>query len=489
MSDSLRARLLAWQAGTVLLLVASVGIAVCWATWRSRLTAIDGELRARAGSVAGAVRQAAGGGYDLELSSDATTYFQGTDARPYYAVWSDRGTLVDRSDPDVASSAAPAPGVRTRGQQREVVVRSGGLTILIGRDISEVWRELWALAGTMFIVAVVGIAGALGGAWLLAGRALAPVQRINDTARRMAEGDLTARIAVDGTETELGQVASALNLAFDRQRASIERLRQFTADASHELRTPVATMIAELDWALLRDRQGHEYRESLETCRRAGARMQSLVEGLLTLARADSGELPIRRIAVRLDVIARQAVDMLRPLALQRHVTLEMTASPETVVGDPDRLQDVVSTLLFNGLAYNRPGGTVWVRMDRTDAGVVLRVRDEGIGIDPDELPRIFDRFHRSDTARAREPAGAGLGLALAKWITEAHGGSIECSSEPGHYTEFVVQLPRAHAAATDPAARLNARLTSPPSTPAARSARDRSVVQIDRRPSAASSE
>ena len=160
------------------------------------------------------------------------------------------------------------------------------------------------------MVALGGVAASLAGAWFLAGRALAPVQRINETARRMADGDLDARIAIERTDTELGQVASALNLAFDRLRESIERQRQFTADASHELRTPVTTMMAELEWAMLRDRPAADYQESLETCHRAGARMQSLVEGLLTLARADSGELPVTRVSVRLDVLVDEAIEL-----------------------------------------------------------------------------------------------------------------------------------------------------------------------------------
>ena len=135
-----------------------------------------------------------------------------------------------------------------------MVISSRGLTVLVGRDIGDVRSELWSLAGTIAMVALAGVAASLGGAWFLAGRALAPVQRINETARRMVEGDLSAQIAVERTDTELGQVASALNLAFDRLRESVERQRRFTADASHELRTPVTTMMAELEWALLRDR-------------------------------------------------------------------------------------------------------------------------------------------------------------------------------------------------------------------------------------------
>jgi two-component system, OmpR family, sensor kinase len=490
MADSLRARLLAWYVGMVMLVIASVATAVCWVTWRSRLTAIDAELRSRAASVSSAVLPGVGGGFDVELPSDATTYFQASRSRPYYAVWSASGVLVDRSDPDVIATTLPAEGVRTRGNRREVITRSGGLTILTGRDISEIWRELWSLAITMLGVALAGIVVASGCAWFLAGRALAPVQRINETARRMTQGDLTARIAVDRTETELGQVALALNVAFDRLRDSIERQRQFTADASHQLRTPVATMMAELDWAIKRERTAAEYRESLDTCRRAGARMHAIVNGLLTLARADSGDLTLGRQDVRMDRIVAETVDVLRPVAATHHVSIDTSAERVTVSGDPDRLQDLVSNLLFNAITYNRPNGTVSVDLRHDGEWVELRVGDTGIGITPTDLPHIFDRFYRAEPARAREPAGAGLGLALAQWIAAAHGGSITCSSELGRSAEFRVRLPvAAHAAAAADAGRLNARFATPPTTPIASTASVTAGVQIDARPSAASSE
>lgn len=464
MIDSLRLRLLAWFAGLVMLVVAIVGATVCWMTWRSRVATIDAELYARAGSVASAVRPVVGGGFDVELTSEATAYFQSPTRRPYYAVWSAAGSLVDRSDPDIVHARVPAEAARTRGNSREVVVRSRGLTVLIGRDISDVWNELWSLSIIMMSVAVAGVAAALAGGWFLAGRALAPVQRINEAARRMAEGDLTARIEVERTETELGQVAKALNVAFDRQQQSMDRQRRFSADASHQLRTPVATMIAEVDWALRRERDGAQYRESLETCRRASARMQSLVDGLLLLARADSGELAIRRDTIRVDRIVGEAVDMLRPLAQARDVSCSVAASAVSAVGDADRLHELVTNLLVNGIAYNRTGGAVAVDVARDGGWAVVRVRDTGIGIAPEELPRIFDRFSRGESAREREPAGAGLGLAVAHSIAAAHGGSVACASELGASTEFVVRLPAAAAPVPADSSRVSASLSVPQS-------------------------
>ena len=489
MADSLRTRLVVWLAGMVMLVIAMVGAAVCWATWQSRLSAVDAELLGRAQAVAGAVRRS-GSAFDVELPAEALAYFQRRDLRPYYAVWSGTRELVDRSDPDRGPAAAPRPGASTHGAYRELAIERNGLMIVVARDISEVWRELWLLAATVIVVAVIGIVAALAVAWSLAGRALAPVQRINATAQRMAEGDLTARIAVDRTETELGQVAFALNLAFDRQRESVERQRRFTADASHQLRTPVATMLAEVDFALMRDRDAAAYRESLETCRRAAARMRALVEGLLMLARAESGELPLRRSNVRLDRIVADALDLLRPLAASREVALELAAEPVGIFADPARIHEVVSNLVFNAIVYNHPEGVVTVQVDGESGQAVLRVRDSGIGIDADDLPKIFDRFHRSDAARAREPAGAGLGLALANWIVGAHGGSITASSEPGRFTELVVRLPGpGQAVAATGAGRRSATFASPPIAPSASTNALTPPVQIEPMPQAASSE
>jgi len=449
MADSLRVRLLLWYAAILAVVVGMVGVAVCVVTWQSRLAVIDDGLAARAEVISGSVERGVGGRFDVELPPEATAFFQESRTRPYYAVWGDDGRLIDRSDPDLVDPVVPAPGARTRGSRREMVVASRGLTVLVGRDIGEVWAEIWALAGTMAMVAIAGVAASLAGAWFLAGRSLAPEQRINETARRMSGGDLAARIAIERKDTELGQVALALNTAFDRLRESIERQRQFTADASHELRTPVATMMAELEWALLHDRPAADYRESLETCHRAGGRMQSLVEGLLILARADSGELPVRRASVRLDAIVEESVGLLRPLAQQQGVRLRVAADTLVIAGDRDRLRELLSNLLYNAVIYNRPNGTVTVGVERQGAAVVLRVRDTGIGIDSNDLPHVFERFYRGERARARAPAGAGLGLALVRWIVGAHGGTIACTSEPDEFTQFVVSFP---ASAVEPA-------------------------------------
>jgi two-component system OmpR family sensor kinase len=440
MPDSLRARLVMWYAAVLALVVGAVGATVCVVVWRSRVGEIEAELRARAEVVAAAVRARPGGTFDVELPADATAYFQ-QPGRPYYAVWAAGGALIDRSDPELDAVALPGTGSRTRAGRHEVTIRRGDLAILTGRRLTEVEREVWSLAATIGTVAFFGALLSLGGAWFVGGRALAPVQRMNATARQMATGDLDARIPVDHTGSELGQVAIALNLAFDRLQESIERQRRFTADASHELRTPLATILAEMDWAARRDRTPAEYRESLETCRRAALRMRTVVEGLLTLAHADAGELPVERAVVALDEAIEDTVARVQPLAHGRRVSVTFRRAGLYVEADRERLGDLLSNLLVNGIVYNRPDGRVEIESSPDAGSVAVRVSDTGIGIAPEDLPHVFDRFYRADDARARDPGGAGLGLAIGRWIAEAMCGSIECVSTPGEGTRMTVRL------------------------------------------------
>jgi signal transduction histidine kinase len=450
MFTSLRARLLAWYTTVLALVIVLVGTAVCYLAWRSRLVDVDASLTARAEALAAAVRPAPGGTFDLTLPSDGAAVR--TDNRPavYHILWTPQGP-IDRSDPERPVPLPSGPGARTREGSREITIRSAaGPLVLVGSELDRQRDDIRALAGLIAAVGAAALALAFAGGWLLVGRALSPIDRISRTARRMTEGDFAARIPIHRVETELGQVAHALNDAFDRLHASLERQRRFTADASHELRTPLATISTETQWALARDRTTEAYRESLAACQRATRRMQAVVERLLALARDQSSTAEAdRKEAVRLDTLVAGIVRELGTLAADRGIRLTIDLpAPVTVVGDPGRLLEAVTNVVANAIQYNVEGGDVRIALAPEAHGTsVLRVSDTGVGIPLDALPRVFEPFFRADPARSRAAGGAGLGLAVAHSIVVRHGGRISCTSAPGRGTDIRIELPAVHGA------------------------------------------
>ncbi|MFV1994750.1 MAG: ATP-binding protein [Verrucomicrobiales bacterium] len=331
----------------------------------------------------------------------------------------------------------------TRGEFREFAQPGGrGYRVLVGRnigdDLAEMRRFAWILCGAGGGVLLVGLTGG----WWLATRAIRPVRTIGETAKRIADGKLEERIDLADTDSELGELAGVLNETFDGLHDSLARQVRFTADASHELRTPVSVVLAQTQTALKRERSGDESRDTIEACQRASERMRHLVESLLTLAQLDSGEEEVVRETVEVERTARETVELMQPLAVEKGVKL-VTALESSVrcEGDPERLAQVVTNLLSNAILHTAPGGEVRVSVTREEAAAVLVVEDTGEGIAEADLEQIFDRFYRADRSRGSANGGSGLGLAITKAIVESHGGSIEVASVPGEGTTFTVRL------------------------------------------------
>jgi heavy metal sensor kinase len=272
---------------------------------------------------------------------------------------------------------------------------------------------------------------------------LRPIATISEAARQISASDLSRRINVEETQSELGSLAATLNDTFDRLESAFKQQVRFTADASHELRTPLAVIHTQLELALSRDRSPEEYRQAMQACLRAARRMRSLVDSLLVLARADAGRLELKRERFDLAESVEECAAMLAPLASQRNVELTAaTDTPAEVVADRTRVTQVITNLMNNAIAYNRDGGRVRVSVGREDGVAVLTVADTGVGIAPGDQADVFARFFRADKARSREAGGSGLGLAICKSIVDAHGGDIRFASRPGEGTTFTVRLP-----------------------------------------------
>ena len=438
---SLRARLVVWYGLVLGLVLVLFGVTTTWGLWRLLLADVDRDLAAVADSLATVIERRPDGGYDLDFTDAQLAQLRGSPS-VYYGFWGPDGGLIDRSARTVSLPARAVPGVGLRDGSREVIrTLAGDVSLLVGRDLQGERARLAQTARLLVLAGLAGLGVALAGAWFLAGRALAPIARIGDAAEAMSERNLGVRIDMAQTESELGGVAAALNQAFDRLQGAFDRQARFTADASHELRTPLASLMTEAEWALSRERSTVDYRAALATCLRAAWRMRAVVNGLLTLARADAGTPSAARAVVRLDAVAGELVQSLQASASGKQVTLTYHAVPVTVSGDPDRLRELVSNLVINAIEYNRPGGSVTVSLERVGTSARLLVEDTGIGIAADHLPHVFERFYRVDPTRARERGGAGLGLSIAAWIAEIHGGAISCSSQPGQGTRFWVEL------------------------------------------------
>ena len=315
-----------------------------------------------------------------------------------------------------------------------------GGTIIVGCTIAPEMKELRVAAVTLALAGGVILLLGLAGGWWLTGRAIRPIAGISAAAAKISAGDLSQRISQTETESELGQLAAVLNSTFARLEAAFTQQQQFTSDAAHELRTPVTVMLTQTQTALNRERTPAEYRATVEACQRAAQRMRRLIESLLALARLDAGQEPMKRQNFDLAGLVRDCAEHVQPLAENRGVTFHLDIQPADCTGDAERLAQVVTNLLTNAIQYNQPNGEVYVATTAQSGFAVVTVRDTGVGIPAEDVPRVFERFYRSDKSRTTD--GNGLGLSICKAIITAHGGSIEVASEPGAGTTFTLRLP-----------------------------------------------
>ncbi len=293
-------------------------------------------------------------------------------------------------------------------------------------------------------VVVFALLGAAGAYWITR-QGLRPVRQLSQAVQEIQADSLDRRVALTGPPDEVKALADAFDHMLERLQQAFEQQSRFVADAAHELRTPLTTLRTHLE-VIQGDPSAalSDYREMAQTMDRTLSRMERLVEDLLLLAR---GEMEIRREIVPLEVLLTEVMNEMRPLAQACEVALKLDVVGEpAVLADPPLLARAVSNLVENGIRYNRPGGSVIVTAYPEGGGFAIQVRDTGIGIPPEELPHIFERFYRVDRSRDRHRGGAGLGLSIAAHIVRLHGGHIQVKSQPGTGSIFTIWLPAANA-------------------------------------------
>lgn len=314
--------------------------------------------------------------------------------------------------------------------------------IAVGRSTTDIDESLAGLIRTLAIAGPLTLVLAGAGGIFLAQRALKPVAQITRTAHEIEESDLSRRIPVQSKD-ELGRLASTLNQMIERLEKAFKRQQRFTSDASHELRTPLAVIQAESTLALNKERTANEYKQSLEIVSNESMLMAKVVDQLLTLARADSGkeQLSFEEIDLSelLAGVTAHAEILCRDKGLEFHSDRMETI---LVSGDRAKLRELFLNLLDNAIRYSPDGGKISLTLRRAEEMAVISITDTGIGISEEDIPHIFERFYRVDKARSRVENGAGLGLAICKYIAEIHGGRIEVVSRLGVGSTFSVWLP-----------------------------------------------
>ena len=296
------------------------------------------------------------------------------------------------------------------------------------------------LKGTLPLLVVFA---SLAGYWL-SGRALTPVNEIIQTARGVGVRNLSSRLAVPPANDELRRLSETLNDMLARIEASVQRITQFTADASHDLRTPVALIRTSAELALRRSRTEEEYREALSRILATSEETTHLIENLLTLARADAGAAELHFGDVDLVSHVQKTVAEAAILAAGKGIELqkELPSSPVHISADAGAIERLLLIVLENAVKYTPSGGKVELSLSNGSGNARIEVRDSGIGISEKDLPHIFERFYRADHSRSRETGGSGLGLAIAKWIVDMHRGTIEAQSELGRGSRIRISLP-----------------------------------------------
>ncbi|HSB10820.1 MAG TPA: ATP-binding protein [Blastocatellia bacterium] len=456
---SIRAKLTLWYIGIAALVLAAFAIGIYWYLSRGLLNAIDMSLHNYAERIALAVGHPSA---NEEPSQPGVLILT-----PQFLSVVDRNGKVTDQILDAEGHEVPVNGPALERAAREWVPEYDEVSlsptehvriitwpardedgeiffVVAGQSLKDVRRAqkqlllLFAIANPLAL-----LLASLGGLWLVS-KTLSPVDRLTRAAERIGRGNLSERVEEPRSHDELGRLAATFNQMIRRLEQAFDRERRFTADASHELKTPLAVLRGDIEVALRRDRSPEEYQRVLKSSLEEIARLTKLTEDLLTLARSDTDQSVLDLEPVRLDLLAADARAYVAPLAESAGVALtyEGNATAVIIEGDQKRLKQLLVNLLDNAIKYTPAGGSARLAIAVEDSSAVIEVTDSGRGVPETALPHIFERFYRQTDSRDARVTGFGLGLAISKWITDAHGGSIEVESHEGQGSRFTVRLP-----------------------------------------------
>jgi len=324
------------------------------------------------------------------------------------------------------------------------IYKDGKLTgiIQLGTHLRFVRKNLSHFRNNILIALfIVLVLGGLGG-WVLARRSLSPIGYIASKARSITSENLSERMHPRGTGDEMDDLIRTINEMIARLENSFKRMAEFTADASHELKTPICAMRGEAEVLLSKTRPVEEYQEGVVHFIEQFDHLNQMVNDLILLSKFDATQVELKMAPLRLDILIEELCNLFQILAEQDRIVLEMGAAEKvTVIGDKARLQQLFTNLIDNAIKYT-PKGSIHITVEKNEGAALVKIKDTGIGIPKEEQEKIFKRFYRVDKSRSKETGGVGLGLSIAGWIANAHHGRIEVESEVNQGSTFTVYLP-----------------------------------------------
>jgi heavy metal sensor kinase len=451
----IRVKLTAWYSGVLALTFVVFGTAAYFAMLTSIETTVDEGLRDRSAGIRELMTRVLPQGSERvadELREHSELREEGdlSQVSDENGHWVYRSSLMEHFGVPMARAGAPAlVSLRLKDMPLRVLtseVRLGERTyhVQVAMPMDDFYDALdhfrWLL---LLLSPLLLIIASAGGYWM-SRRALLPVDEITRAAQSISHKNISSRLAVPQSRDELQRLAETLNDMLQRLDVAFKKITQFTADASHELRTPVALMRTAAELSLRRPRTENEYREALSQILREVERTSGLIEKLMLLARADSGAEALKFARIDLAENLRGACQQGQTLADAKQIRFQHQISNSHIFvdGDAHALERLFLILIDNAVKYTQSGGQVTASLKDSDSFAVVEIRDTGIGIGEEDLPHIFERFYRADKARSREMGGIGLGLSIGQWIAQAHGGLIEVESVIGQGSVFRVRLP-----------------------------------------------
>ncbi len=440
-SWSIGARLTLWYSLVLLAGLALFGAGIWLVVTHSLMATIDERLAAQAKGVATVLRTEYNPLKPDHLREELSEYAEATPEGRLIEVRGSRGELLIGGG--LAAVALPSSHYRTL--ETEATISGRRYRILVAAPLEETELTLRRLREVLLWAApLVLLIGSLGGYWM-SRRVLKPVDAITRAAQSIGIENLSQRLEVPSAGDELARLSETWNSMLDRLEAAVKRLSQFTADASHELRTPITLIRATAELTLRRERSPETYREALRHIIDDSDRTTRLIEDLLLLARADAGTTALPLDRVELASLVRDVCEQGQILAQARQleISTEAPEQPVYVVANDPALRRLLLLLVDNAVRFTPPAGRITVSVGVELSGATVTVRDTGIGIPDTALPHVFERFYRVDESRNREAGGAGLGLSIAQWIAEQHHARLEAESVVGHGSAFRVRFPQ----------------------------------------------